>query len=527
MGRIPLTLRVRPHVLPVVTGAMSLAAATVVAGALESWLRVADASPVYLLAVVTMAGLYGTRSAIATSVVSVLVYDYLFTAPRFTFAVADPQEWLSLLLFLVVAVVIGHLTALQRARTEEAVRRVREAQTLFAISRSLATGTSVRDAAAEIVERLRADAGVERVWIGIGSLPGQERVLADSAPHSPRSEAAIPWVLRRQPGDRPAEWVRVHTGRRDAGRGGAPPHDVDVFRVAIEADGQRFGSIWALRARSAGRPGRGATRILSLAADQLGLAIHREQLSREATEAEIARQSDALKSALVDSVSHDLRTPLASIRASAGSLMDSAIDLASEERQALAASIDAEAERLSRVVRNLLDLSRIQAGALLPEFEVYELRELVEPVVRRLGPLLGDRPLSVEIADDLPPVLVDAVLLDQVITNLLENAARYATPPAPVRVTARPGESGFVEMVVEDGGPGVPPEALGHVFDRFYRVARPGEGSRRGLGIGLSVVRGFVEAMGGHAEAMSSELGGLAVHLALRVAPGPATEAMA
>lgn len=506
----------------VATGTAALVAASVVAAFLETWLRVADASPVYLLAVVVMAGRYGTWEAVATSVASVLVYDFFFTEPRFTFQVADPQEWLNLLLFLVVAVVIGRLAALQAERAEESIQRAREAQSLFAISRSLATATSVREAADEIVERLCVDTGMNRVWIGIGPTVPQERSLADSAPDAPRPEVALPCVLRRQPGDRPAEWVRIHTGRGS----GMPrrPHsgEADVFRVAIDAAGGRqIGSVWAVRRRSAGWPDRGATRILSLAADQLGLAIRREQLSREATEAEIARQSDALKSALLDSVSHDLRTPLASIRASAGSLMDAAVQWPPEEARSLARSIDTEAERLSDIVRNLLDLSRIQAGALVPELEVFELRELVEPVVRRLESLLGERPVIIEVADDLPPVLVDPVLLDAVISNLLENAARYSARTAPVRITARAGDDGSVEMVVEDGGPGVPTTALDRVFDKFFRVARPGEGARRGLGIGLTIVRGFVEAMGGHARAGRSELGGLAVHLTLPIAPAP------
>jgi two-component system sensor histidine kinase KdpD len=277
--------------------------------------------------------------------------------------------------------------------------------------------------------------------------------------------------------------------------------------------------------RSSERPSPASTRVLSLAADQLGLALHRERLSREATEAEIARQSDALKSALLDSVSHDLRTPLSSIRASAGSLLDPAVDWSPEERRSLAHAIDTEAERLSNVVRNLLDLSRIQAGAIVPDLEVYELRELVEPVVSRLAVAADGRPVTIDIADDLP-VFIDAVFFDEVLTNLLENAVRYAPAPAPIRIAAREAEAGHVSLVIEDGGPGVPDEALAHLFDKFFRVERPREGSRRGLGIGLSVVRGLVEAMDGQAEARRSDLGGLSIRLTLRAAPAPVPEAI-
>ena len=509
--------------LTVAVGVGCLGAATIVAVALETWLNVADASAVYLLAVVVMAILYGTWEAIATSVLAVLTYDFLFTAPRFTFVIADPQEWLSLLLFLVVAAVIGRLAALQSERADEATRRAQEAQSLFGISRSLATASSVRDAADEIVERLHAETGLVRVWIGLGRAPGQERILADSAADVARPDSAILWSLQRQPGTEPADWMRIHAGRRDRGPARPPVDDVDVFRVAVEADGEQLGSVWAAAPRSAGSPGRETTRILALAADQLGLALHREELGRAATEAEIARQSDALKSALLDSVSHDLRTPLSTIRAAAGSLIDPAVEWSPEERRSLARAIDSEAERLSRVVRNLLDLSRIQAGAIVPDLEVYELRELTEPVVRRLGLTVDERPVTIDIADDLP-VLVDAVFFDEVLTNVLENAARYAPPPAPIRIAAHEADPGRIVLVVEDGGPGVPAETLPRVFDKFYRVDRPREGSRRGLGIGLSVVRGLVEAMGGRAEAARSELGGLAIHLTLRAAPPPAAE---
>ncbi len=517
----------RTWVAIVAVGTVSLIAATLVAAAVENWFGVRDASLVYLLAVLVMAGRYGTWVGVATAVISFLAYEFLFIEPRYTFTVADPQEWLSLLLFLVVAVVIGRLAALQAERAQEATRRAREAHSLFAISRSLATATSVREAAGEIAERLRRDTDMERVWIGVGSPVTQERSLADSAPLMPRPDLAIQWSLQRQPGEKPAEWARVHTGRRDRGRGPAPAGDSDVFRVAIEAEGEELGSVWAVSPRSAGRPGPAATRTLSLAADQLGLALHREQLIRAATEAEIARQSDALKSALLDSVSHDLRTPLSSIRAAAGSLMDPAVEWSPEQRRSLARTIDGEAERLSRVVRNLLDLSRIQAGAIVPDLEVCELRELVEPVVERLAATFEGRAVAVEIDENLPPVRVDAVFFDEALTNLLENAAHYAPPPAPVRIAALPLDERHVLLVVEDGGPGVPDATLDRVFDTFYRVDRPREGARRGLGIGLSVVRGLIEAMGGRAEAARSELGGLAIRLTMPTAPAPETEAAA
>jgi two-component system sensor histidine kinase KdpD len=230
---------------------------------------------------------------------------------------------------------------------------------------------------------------------------------------------------------------------------------------------------------------------------------------------EVARRSDALKSALLDSVSHDLRTPLASIRAAAGSLMDPAVHWSAEEERSTAASIDREAERLNRLVSNILDLSRIEAGGLVAQHSAFPLEDLVPDVLERLAPVLGTRPIEVRIPAGLPPVDVDEVFIDQVLTNLLENAARYAGPTATLRISAHQLGPGRIGLTIEDSGPGVPADALTHLFEKFYRVPVRGEGARRGTGLGLAVVRGLVETMGGTINARRSELGGLAMDLEL------------
>ena len=520
----------------VVLSAMALGAATAVAAALQGWAGLADTSAIYLLAIVPIAGRYGTISGVTASVIAFLAYDFLFTAPRFTFNVTNAQEWLSLLLFLVVAVVIGRLAALQAERASEANRRAREAQAMFGISRALATSTSIDVAAREILERLIHQTGLERIWIAFGPAPAEERLIADTGPVGPGSgdgpgpgsgrQAAIgpesggsntPWILVRMPGDEPAEWIRAHEGSV-----GGSPADQDsaaLFRVLIEADGDVLGSLWGTRLEADGLPGRGATRSLSLAADQLGLALRRERLAEVATTAEIARRSDALKSALLDSVSHDLRTPLATIRALAGGLLDESVPLSAESIRESASSIDEEALRLSEIVRGLLDLSRIEAGELRPNLALHELGELVETVVRRGRSGVGDHQVEVTVPDDLP-VVVDALFFDQALTNVYENALGHSSPTAriliraarlPAAPTSEPGSEPDVELVVEDSGPGMTGPGIEHVFDKFYRGQGVEGGSRHGLGIGLTVARGLTEAMGATISAGSGELGGLAV----------------
>lgn len=481
---------------------------------------IADASPVYLVAVVIVGSGFGTLPAVATAIIAFLVYDFLFTEPRFSLVVADAREWVDLVLFLFVALAIGRLVANQHARSEEAARRAAEANSLFALSRALAVAGATENAAPELANRLLGDARLERVLILAGP-PGSERTIADTSRGAALASPAIAYSLVRTPGDEPARWVRTHapTGRHPAAVTTERPA-VDEYRVRIELGDVRLGTVVAVRAREAGPPTPIETRVLALAADQLASAFRRDDLRRAATDLEIARQGDVLKTALIDAVSHDLRTPLASIRATAGGLADPAVSWTDADRRAAASVIDAEATRLDRIVRGVLDLGRIASGALHPDLEPHEPWALVQPVVERVRPALGDRPLSLNVPAHLPPVLVDAALLDVVVTNLIDNAARHAPPPAAVRIHATTDPTGtWLDLTIEDDGPGVEPTAVPHLFERFWRADTGRPAARRGLGIGLSVVRGLVEAMGGSVQATPGPAGGFQVAVRLRTAP--------
>jgi two-component system, OmpR family, sensor histidine kinase KdpD len=502
----------------VVSLGLTIAALVAVSGlvaVLEGPIGVPNASSAYLLAVLVSAMSFGTTAGIVAAFGGFLLYDFLFVEPLYTFTVGDPGEWLNLILLLVGGIVVGQLAAAQRARAEAAVEREREALALFRVSRALATRASTIAVLPEIASILRTEADLERVWVGLSREAGPERVVADTggsaaAPAPTASHA----VLRRMPGNLPAEWIRVH--QPGARRGGEP--GVLAHRVMIEAGGRTLGSLWSFRARTAGQPERADTRLLAAAADQIGQALEQDRLREEAAAAEIARQSDALKSALLESVSHDLRTPLATIRAAAGTMLDSHLEISDDDRRASALAIDHEAEHLNRLVTNLLDLSRIEAGALRADLEPLELADAVLPVVSRLGDRLSARSLDIELDGAGSPVLVDAVFLDQVVTNLLENAVKYVPAGERVRVSAAPVD-GSVRLTVEDSGPGVPPAALPRLFEKFYRVQGATTRSRPGTGVGLAVVRGLTEAMGGRVEARKSELGGLAVDVDLPAAP--------
>jgi two-component system, OmpR family, sensor histidine kinase KdpD len=490
----------------------SLAGATLAVTALEHLAGVTNASAAYLVAVVLAALFAGTAGAIVTAFGSAALYNFLFTEPRFTFVIHDSGVLLSVILLLFVGVVVGQLAALQRQRAETATAREREARAMFAVSRSLATRDSMAAALAEILRVLAEEASLDRAWVGIGPDAVAETVAADTGDGRPGTQPARVRVLQRAPGDQPAHWTLIQ--RPSAGRLG--PDGVDTYRVRIEASGEPLGSLWAVRGRGSGEPDAAQTRLLAATADQLGQAIRHDRASDQERAAEVARQSDALKSALLQSVSHDLRTPLATIRAAAGGLRPET-SLSDDDRRASADAIEREVEYLDRLVANLLDLSRIEAGALRARRDVFDLDDLLARALDRLRPRLGERILETDLRAST--VDVDAVFVDEAVTNVLDNAVKYTPDGATLRVTARDLDPVRVRLTIEDDGPGVPDELLPRLFEKFYRVPGSSRRSRAGTGIGLAVARGLVEAMGGEVTARRSALGGLAVDLDLPARP--------
>jgi two-component system, OmpR family, sensor histidine kinase KdpD len=524
-----LLTRIRPN-RPTIAGlaatAASLALATALVWVLEQ-LTGAPTVAIYLLAVVAVGMGYGSWLAVATAVASFLLYDFLFVRPQYTFAIASPEEWVDLLVFLVVAIAIGRLSALQLQRRREAELRGAEARAMFAMSRDISNAATAIEAAPLLAARLAREAEMSRVWIGLGDALPEERVVADTSPDEPRPSAATRWTLHSGSADTQPSWVKVRETTVPGAREGREAREVrlrqhrddgplTVMRVPIYVGGEVIGSLWAIRPRSDPFPGRSHSRLIGAAADQLGQSLVRDRLAAEATAVEVARQGDALKSALLDSVSHDLRTPLAAIRAAAGNLMDADVELKSEEARAIAGSIDREAQRLSRLVRNMLDLSRIEGGALHPSLELYDLADLIDQVVERMAPALAPAGVEVNVPPDLPAVRVDAIFVDQILTNLLENAAKHAAGKQ-ISVSAK-AVGGQVWAIVGDAGPGVSVAVMPHLFERFYRAPRR-QGSRAdgGSGIGLAVVKGLTEAMGGSVLARPSPMGGLEIIVRLVV----------
>jgi two-component system sensor histidine kinase KdpD len=521
-------MRRSPVARPIQVGiavAVAVTLATGGVGGLEAWLGVPNASNVYLVAVAAIAIRYGVAGASLTAVVAVLVYDVFFTEPRFALTVSDPDEWLHLVLLLFVAVTVGQLAALQRSRAEAAIAREHESRALFDVTRALATRTSTTDALPAIAAALAREAGMRQVWFALGPDDAGERVAGQSwdgpGPTSPRGYA----VLHRDASGGATAWTQI---RGTLAARGAGPVTRRHVRVRMEEAGRPIGSLWGSRDAGDGLPDAQTTTLLRVAADLVAQALAHDRLEAETRRAEVAQQSDALKSALLESVSHDLRTPLASIRTSAGTLMDPDLVLDPDEIRASAAAIDREAQRLNRLVGNLLDLSRIEAGVLRVAEEALDLDDVVAGAIALVEGRAGLR--RIEVAAEEGAVIADPILLEEALVNLLDNAIRHTPEGSAIRISTgfaagSGGGSGerpaLVRLTVEDSGSGVPDEALPRIFDRFFRAGGKRRSAGTGMGIGLAVVRGFVEAMGGRVAARGSDLGGLAIDVELRAAAIP------
>jgi len=308
--------------------------------------------------------------------------------------------------------------------------------------------------------------------------------------------------------------VRAVTGTMDGTA--IPP-------VPLRAEGQLVGHI-----EMAGGPatiiGDPERQVLETFAGQLALALERARLGEEAERAQLEAETSRIRAALFSSVTHDLRTPLASITASASSLLEEGVPFSEGQRQELLRTILEESERLNRLVANLMDLSRMKSGALLPQPEPVPIEDLVTSVVRRLHPALAGRTVRTRLREDIPPVAMDVVQMDQVLTNLLENAVRYSAPGSEIAVSASRWQD-MVEVRVSDRGPGIAPTDRDLVFEEFYR--RDVEGRRGGTGLGLAIARAVVAAHGGSIWIEDTPGGGATVGFRLPFHPQPATAGQA
>jgi two-component system, OmpR family, sensor histidine kinase KdpD len=515
-------------------GALGIALVTIVAEPNRDRLNSVTIALSYLVIVLASATLGGLGPGIFVSVVGFLTFNFFFLPPYDTFIVGAPQDIVALFVFLIVAGVTSELVSRLREREQEARRRAIESETLSRLSTELIADVTLDTALTTVVEQVTRVFDLESAAV---LLPDQTGTLHVRLAY-PAAAAGL-YVRDREHAAVAAHVFttgvpagvgsphRVYRPHGPENQGGAmQPRGRRVLYVPVRAARGAVG-VMGVAAVRAGDYSGDERRMLTTFANQAALAIDRARLIEEATRAAALEEADRLKSALLAAVSHDLRTPLASIKASATSLLQEDIAWDAATRRELLTAIDEETDRLTRLVGNLLDLTRIQGGALKPEKEWNEIGEVIASVTDRLAPLTRTHPLRVMIAPDLPPVAFDFVEIAQVLANLIENAAQYSDSASEIAVTAeRDGAS--LRVRVADHGFGIPPEDVPHVFDTFYRVRREGRAGRiGGTGIGLAICKGFVEAHGG-AIAVASVVGqGSTFTFTLPITPAPAAPAPA
>lgn len=470
--------------------------------------HIPNISLLYLFVILALASTVGRGPAILAALLAFLIYNFCFVEPRYTFAIHEPAEWLALLVFLLTALVAGQLTAALRERAEEARRHEHITSTLYELSRALVAKQEPDQLLAAIAAQVVAVFGVRSCAI---LLPDEAGRLHLHSGHAVGGAAVTP--LSREEAALADRTFARHRGAEPvrAGRTLLVPLGADRPLGLLRIEEAVLGEHLLTDADH---------QLLATFAAQAALALEQARLAREAVRAEVLARADKLKDALLSSVSHDLRTPLASIRAAAGGLLQEDIDWDPETRREFAAAIDEEALRLNHLVGNLLEMSRIDAGALDARTELYPLDSLLHAAVARLAPVTAGRPVEVVLPADLPPVPLDPVQIDQVLGNLLENAAKHTPAGAPIAVTvAIAPEGDAVRVSVADRGPGIPPAEHARIFDKFYRL--PSAAPVAGSGLGLAIARGLVEAHGGRIGIEGRPGGGARFTFTLPLSPTP------
>lgn len=461
-----------------------VAACTALAAAMQPHFERSNLTMVYLLGVVVSAIALGRGPAIVTSVLSVAMFNFTFVPPRFTLRVADTQYLVTFAVMLTVAVVIGTLTAWLRDQLEQTRRRERRMEAMYRLSRDLA----VAESEAAVIEATRHRiAGLLDADVAV-HVNGADRAPAP-LPGDPESGAA----------------AAVLACGRSAGAGTRHVPEVRGLHVPLAVAGRRLG-VLSVRPRTHSDP-RDPDRVplLEALAGQAALALERCRLSREAQLERTRAEAERARNALLSSVSHDLRTPLAAITGAATNLRDDAGALSEPTRRELAETIADEAQRLNRLIGDLLEMTRLESGAIRARREWHSLEEIVGAALGRLEPQIGDRPVRVSIPDDLPLVPLDDVMFELVVHNLVENADRYSPAGAAIEVEATV-EAGALRMSVADRGTGLSPGEERRVFEKFYRGSAAGR--RPGTGLGLAICRAIVEAHDGRIAASCREGGG-------------------
>jgi two-component system sensor histidine kinase KdpD len=463
---------------------------------------------IYLTAVLLIAVYVGRGPAVLAAAASALAWNFLFIEPRFTFEVSRAQDVLLLLLFFIIALFAGNLTARIRTQERQARHNAERTMALYTLAHETASAVDMDAVLRSAVTQ------IGRIFTGeVAILLAHDGTL-NTTPHpcstlvmDEREMGAAQWAFENE------RSAGRHTDTLPAASGRYMPLRTSTGSVGI----------LGLRLREDERLTFDQEALLETFTNQVALVIEREMLDQAAEQAAMLRESERLYTALLNSISHELRTPIATISGAASGLLSPTTTADPVNRLALAQDIQTAAERLNRLVENLLDMSRLESGRLTLKREWCDVCDLLGAAVQRMGAGLGERPIQIDCPPDLPLVQMDFILIEQVIVNLLDNIRNYTPPTTRIDVDAQITNGALLIRIMDDG-PGIPGEELERIFEKFYRVPGTPTG---GTGLGLSISQGLVEAHGGTLKAENRVPYGacFVIRLPLGAAPPPVQEA--
>lgn len=480
-----------------------VAIATGIAYLLQAQFADADLSMVFLTAVLASGVLHGLRPALLAATAAFLVYNFLFIEPLYTFWIGSPANLLALFGFWAVALATGGLAGRVRDQARALARHTAAITSLLAVSRRLSAATTKTEVAQAIADHVSAGVGGEATVL----LPegGEIAAVAGTPTLTPLGTSAMT----------AARWAWERGEVAGAGTGTLP----QLPRTFYPLQGSRVrAGVVGVEHTAPLTPE--AQRYLTALLDQGAVALERAEFAADAADAEALRRSDRLRAALLNSISHDLRTPLSTVLGSATTLLDYGPVLEPDTRQDLLLSIREEAERLSRYVGDLLDMTRLEGGALVTRQEWTDIRDVLAAAIERVQRRAGSRRFERDFPADLSLIKADPGLVEQAVVNILENAIAYSPDGTTIEVAAYEDRRNIV-ISIEDEGRGVPTAELERVFEKFHRLEEPSD-RHKGSGLGLAISKGFVEAMGGQIAAASPIHDGRGTRVLISL-PKPAT----
>ena len=488
---------------------LAVVAALGVAKIMQPRFGTENADLVFLTTIVGVAATFGLGPSLLATVAASLSYNFFFLPPIYTLTIADPTNVAAFVFFTISAVIVSSLAGRSPLQITSAQERVRSVESLYAFSRKLAAAAALEDVLWATTYQTALMLKDVRVVL---LLPenGSVSIRAGYPPEDALGEAdlaAARWA-----------WKSDHVAGRDSD---TLPGAKWLF-VPMRTGRGPIGILGITRDDNARLLTSDQQRLLDALTDQGALAIERVNLVDDIERVKRSAEADRLHAALLTSISHDLKTPLAAVLGSAGALKDLASSLDDAEKADLLSTIIDEAERLNRFIANLLDMTRLESGVIVPNSSLHDISEIVGSSLRRASKILAVHQVKVELGSELPMVEVDAVLFEQVLFNLLDNAAKYSPPDTTITVRSW-REHQNVWLQVLDEGDGIASGDLERIFDKFYR-AQKGDRVRAGTGLGLAISRGFIEALNGTIQATNrTDRAGAAFTITLPIPPSQAT----